>query len=130
MSKYDDIIDLPRHRSLIHPHMTSTDRAAQFAPFAALVGYDEAIGETARLTDERPQLDEQQLSRLDELMTEIAANPNATVRITYFVADERKAGGRYERAEGVIKKIDGFSKTIALESGEKIPIEDIVELSE
>ena len=130
MSKYDAIIDLPHHRSVTHPHMTSTDRAAQFAPFAALVGYDEAIGETARLTDERPQLDEQQLSRLDELLTEITANPNATVRVTYFVVDERKAGGRYERAEGVIKKIDGFSKTIVLESGEKIPIEDIVELSE
>ncbi|MGN1078025.1 MAG: YolD-like family protein [Candidatus Gallimonas sp.] len=130
MSKYDDIIDLPRHRSLTHPHMAATDRAAQFAPFAALVGFDEAIGETARLTDERPRLDEQQLARLDELLTEITANPNANVRVTYFVADERTEGGRYEQAEGAIKRIDGFSKTITLESGEQIPMEDIVDFSE
>lgn len=130
MSKYDDIIDLPRHRSLTHPHMAATDRAAQFAPFAALVGFDEAIGETARLTDERPRLDEQQLARLDELLTEFTANPNANVRVTYFVADERKEGGRYEQAEGAIKRIDGFLKTITLESGEQIPMEDIVDFSE
>lgn len=130
MSKYDDIINLPHHRSKTHPHMALIDRAAQFAPFAALTGYGDAIDETARLTDGRPDLDEQQLAELNERLLQIMAEPNAVARITYFVPDEKKSGGRYEQAEGVIKKIDEIAKVIVMDGGEKIPLSDIIELNE
>lgn len=130
MSKYDDIINLPHHRSKTHPHMPLIDRAAQFAPFAALTGYGDAIDETARITDIRPDLDEQQLTELNERLMQIMAEPNAVVRITYFVPDGKKEGGRYEQAEGTIKKIDEIAKVIVTDRGERIPIENIVELSE
>lgn len=110
--------------------MAPIDRAAQFAPFAALTGYGDAIDETARLTDGRPDLDEQQLAELNERLLQIMAKPNTVVSITYFVPDEKKAGGRYEQAEGIIKKIDAISKVIVTERGERIPIENIVGLSE
>ncbi len=130
MSKYEDIINLPHHRSKTHPHMPLIDRAAQFAPFAALTGYGDAIDETARITDIRPDLDEQQLAELNERLLQIMAEPNAVARITYFVSDEKKSGGRYEQAEGVIKKIDEIAKVIVMDGGEKIPLSDIIELNE
>lgn len=130
MSKYDDIINRPHHRSKTHPHMPLIDRAAQFAPFAALTGYGDAIDETARITDIRPDLDEQQLAELNERLLQIMAEPNAVARITYFVPDEKKSGGRYEQAEGVIKKIDETAKAIVMDGGEKIPLADIIELNE
>lgn len=126
MSKYDDIINLPHHRSQTHPHMSLLDRAAQFAPFAALTGYGDAIDETARLTDGRPELSEQQLAELNERLLQIMAEPNAVARITYFVPDEKKSGGRYEQAEGTIKKIDDIAKVIVTDRGERIPIKNIV----
>lgn len=110
--------------------MALIDRAAQFAPFAALTGYGDAIDETARLTDGRPDLDEQQLAELNERLLQIMAEPNAVARITYFVPDEKKSGGRYEQAEGTIKKIDDIAKVIVTDRGERIPIKNIVELSE
>ena len=130
MSKYDDIINLPHHRSKTHPHMPLIDRAAQFAPFAALTGYGDAIDETARLTDGRPELSDQQLAELNDRLLQIMAKPNTVVRITYFVPDEKKSGGRYEQAEGVIKKIDEIAKVIVMDGGEKIPLSDIIELNE
>ena len=110
--------------------MPLIDRAAQFAPFAALTGYGDAIDETARITDIRPDLDEQQLAELNERLLQIMAEPNAVARITYFVPDEKKSGGRYEQAEGVIKKIDEIAKVIVMDGGEKIPLSDIIELNE
>ena len=130
MSKYDDIIDLPHHRSKTHPHMSLLDRAAQFAPLAALRGYGDAIDETARLTDGRPELSEQQLAELNERLLQIMAKPDTVVCITYFVPDERKAGGRYEQTEGTIKKIEEVAKVIVMTGGEKIPLSDIIELNE
>ena len=130
MSKYDDIINLPHHRSKTHPHMALIDRAAQFAPFAALTGYGDAIDETARLTDGRPDLDAQQLAELNERLLQIMAKPDTVVCITYFVPDEKKVGGRYKQTEGTIKKIDEVAKAIVTEGGEKIPLADIIELNE
>ena len=96
MSKYDDIINLPHHQSKVRPHMSVSDRAAQFAPFAALTGYGDAIRETERLTDRKIELSESQIAELDlrlgELLARIDEKPKVT--ITYFIADERKAGGR------------------------------------
>ena len=86
MSDYDDIINLPHHQSKNNPHMSLYDRAAQFAPFAALTGYDDAVKEARRLTDSKPELDENQLEELDQqladLMTRIEEHPEVT--ITYF----------------------------------------------
>lgn len=130
MSKYDDIINLPYHRSKTHPHMPVADRAAQFAPFAALTGYGAAIDETSRLTDERAELSEEMLAELDGRLSEIAAQPGKTVTIVRFVADEKKSGGRYVQTKGVIKKIDVYKRMIFLESGEKIAIDDIYGLSD
>ena len=104
MSKYDDIINLPHHRSKTHPHMPLIDRAAQFAPFAALTGYGDAIDETARLTDGRPELSDQQLAELNERLFQIMAKPNTVVCITYFVPDEKRKAGDTNRRRGQSKK--------------------------
>lgn len=129
--KYDDIINLPHHTSQKHPRMPVSDRAAQFSPFAALTGHGDAIKESARLTDERIEPDEQSREVLDEklrLLYENADNSNA-VTVTYFVPDERKTGGAYIAVTGCVKKIDTYSREIVMSDGIKIPIEDILDIS-
>ena len=128
MSRYDDIISLPHHVSRTHPHMPMADRAAQFSPFAALTGYEEVIGETQRTTLSCPQPDEQRLAELDAQLSLLLARQPARVRVTRFVPDERKEGGRYEITDGVIQKIDRTSRTLVLVGGERIPLERIVSL--
>ena len=99
---YDDIIRLPHHVSQNHPQMSLRDRAAQFAPFAALTGYEAAVGETARLTAERRELDAQEAEelnrRLAALIARLPERPEVTVE--YFVPDDRKAGGAYVSVTG------------------------------
>lgn len=131
MSKYDDIINLPHHRSNTHAHMPVSDRAAQFAPFAALTGYGDAVKETARLTDEKITLDLDALAELDVTLQEIAQRlPDCPkVRICYYEKDKLKEGGKYNTEEFCIKKIDTYRRKIVTESGKNIPIEDIIELS-
>ena len=130
MSKYDDIIDLPHHQSKSRPHMPVSDRAAQFAPFAALTVYGEAIRETTRLTDQRIELSESQIAELDwrlgELLSRIEEKPRITV--TYFIADERKTGGKYVTCSGVLNKFDESNRILYLEDGTKIPLKDIIEI--
>lgn len=130
MSKYDDIIDLPHYQSKTRPHMPVSDRAAQFAPFAALTGYGDAINETERLTDQRIELSESQIAELDwrmgELLSRIDEKPRITV--TYFIADERKAGGKYVTRSGVLNKFDERNRILYLEDGTKISLKDIVEI--
>ena len=107
---YDDIINLPHYISQKRPQMSMLDRAAQFSPFAALTGYDAAIKETGRLTDERIELEEEALTILNMkyqmLMDALPDNPEVT--ITYFVPDERKEGGSYVSKTGVVKKLNIF----------------------
>lgn len=129
-NRYDEIIDLPHHVSSTRPRMSIADRAAQFAPFAALVGYDDAVQETARLTDERVELDENSKSVLDaklRMIMELAGSA-PDVRFTYFVPDEKKAGGAYVSVAGRIKKLDTYEQVIVLENGTRIPINQIIEL--
>lgn len=130
MSKYDDIINLPHHQSKTHPHMSVSDRAAQFAPFAALTGYGDAIRETERLTDRKIELSETQIAELDyrlgELFSRIDEKPKVT--ITYFVADERKAGGKYVTHSGELLNIDESNRVLCLEDGTKITLKDIIEI--
>jgi len=129
--KYKNIIDLPHHVSEKHPQMSLHDRAAQFAPFAALTGYDASIAETARLTDSKITLSEDVKEAIDRsiamLSRIISSCPQ--VCITYFLPDERKSGGAYVTAEGELKKIDELELCLALKDGRKIPIEDIIELT-
>jgi len=128
--KYDKIMGLPHHVSKTRPQMPMSDRAAQFAPFAALTGYDAAIKETGRLTDERIELDVEALSALDmkyQLLME-ALDEAPEVTITYFQPDERKAGGKYVSAVGTVKKIDDFERRITMRDGTRIPMDDVLSI--
>lgn len=129
-NKYDEILSLPHHVSKTRPQMPMADRAAQFAPFAALTGYDAAIKETGRLTDERIELDVEALSALDmkyQLLME-ALDEAPEVTITYFQPDERKAGGKYVSAVGAVKKIDDFERRITMRDGTRIPTDDVLSI--
>ena len=128
--KYNEIMGLPHHVSKTRPQMPMSDHAAQFAPFAALTGYDAAIKETGRLTDERIELDVEALSALDmkyQLLME-ALDEAPEVTITYFQPDERKAGGKYVSAVGAVKKIDDFERRITMQDGAKIPMDDVLSI--
>lgn len=128
--KYDEIIDLPHHVSKTRPQMPMSDRAAQFSPFAALTGYDAAVKETGRLTDEKIELDEESLTALNvryQVLTD-ALEKRPEVRITYFKPDERKAGGAYVTTVGEVRKIDDFEQTIIMQDGTRIPMDDVLSL--
>lgn len=127
---YDDIIDLPHHVSATHPQMPMSDRAAQFSPFAALVGYDAAIRETGRLTEAKAEPDEEALRELDRRIRLLAERlgDGPEVDITYFLPDQRKAGGSYQSVRGVVKKIDDFRRIIVLRDGTGIPMDDVAAL--
>lgn len=124
---YDDIIHLPHHVSQNHPQMPKHDRAAQFAPFAALTGYESAVGETARLTSERRELDPQEAEELNRRLTELAARlpDHPEVTVEYFVPDERKSGGAYVTVTGRVRHISVAEKTLVMEDGVVIPLDDI-----
>ena len=127
MDKYDDIINLPHPTSSRHPRMSLYDRAAQFSPFAALTGHDEAVKETARLTDKRIEIDDDTKARLNVKLQIIRDNIGAdiTVTFTYFVPDERKSGGKYISCTGIVKRIDEYEHTVILTDKISIPIEQI-----
>ena len=129
-SKYDEILSLPHHVSKTRPQMPMSDRAAQFAPFAALTGYDSAIKETRRLTDERIELDEEALTALNMRYQFLmdALNEEPKVEITYFKPDERKAGGEYVSVIGAVKKVDDFERLITMQDGTKIPMDDVLSI--
>ena len=127
-NRYDDIINLPHHVSKTRPQMPMSDRAAQFAPFAALTGYDFAIKETGRLTGERAELDEEALNDLNmryQLLVD-ALDEEPEVEITYFKPDERKSGGEYVTVTGTVKKVDDFERLITMQNGTKIPMDDVL----
>lgn len=127
MSKYDDIINLPHPKSLKHPSMSMYDRAAQFAPFAALTGYEEAIEETSRQTDEFIILDEESITILNDKLNYINSNINnhIEVSIEYFIKDDKKQGGTYKTIKGTVKKVDEIDKVIILNDKVKIPLKYI-----
>ena len=130
-SRYDDIINLPHHVSPTHQRMSMHDRAAQFAPFAALVGYDDAVAETARLTETRPELDEQEQRAINERLAYIAdhIHEHPEVCIKYFVSDERKSGGAIVEVSGKTYRISNTDATIVMTDGCKIRLSDIIDLS-
>ena len=128
--QYNDIINLPNHVSPTRPRMSMIDRAAQFSPFAALTGYDAAIKETGRLTDERIELSEESRAALDRkqqfLLEHISDHPE--ISVTYFVHDERKSGGAYVTVTGQVKRVDEYERQLILVDGVKIPLDEILEL--
>lgn len=127
---YYDIINLPHHVPTTRPQMSIANRAAQFAPFAALTGYDAAIKETARLTDERMELDENALAALNmklRMLTDMIAD-HPEVAVTYFQADDKKEGGAYVTAVGAVKKIDDCERVVVLSNGNRIALEDILDI--
>lgn len=125
---YEDIVHLPHHVSRNHPPMPRTDRAAQFAPFAALTGHDAAIKETARLTDAELEVSDSAVDVLNRqhliLLEHLSEQPE--VAFTYFVPDERKAGGSYVTKAGKIQKINEFERTYILTDKSVIPMEHLL----
>ncbi len=124
--KYADIIHLPHHVSRNHPQMSMADRAAQFSPFAVLTDHDAAIAEAVCLTDERPILDESVKQEISDLRQLTSTDSNLVLNIVYFVPDSRKAGGTYMEIFGRIKKLLPHEKLLILDTGTRIPVEDIV----
>lgn len=127
---YDDVINRQHPTSKKHPRMSRMNRAAQFAPFAALTGYEESIEETARLTDRRIELSEYEIeelnAKLNFIQEHIKERPEVT--ITYFRPDEKKEGGAYITITGKVRRIDEVNKTVMFEEKGNILIELIVNL--
>lgn len=129
-SKYQDIIYLLHKQSTTRPHMTISDRAAQFTPFAALVGYDDAVRETARLTDSRRELSDCTLELLNAKLNYIQEHldEQPKVIIAYYQAGSRKSGGAYFACAGIVKRIDDHEHTVLMQDGREIFIDDITEI--
>lgn len=121
--KYDAILELPHHVSKTHRQMSRQDRAAQFAPFAALSGYDSAIRETARLTDDRIELGEEMLLELNTRLQMLSERIQED-----FEPDKQKGGGVYLTASGEVRRINDFDREILLDDGTRIKIDDIVSI--
>lgn len=128
---YDDIINLSRHISDKHPHMSVHDRAAQFAPFAALTGHSEAVSETARYVDQKIDLGEDAIKDIQDALNyiqeHIAESPQVT--IIYFVADGRKQGGRYITESSTVKVINDLEQTVYLNSGVTVKYDNVYEIN-
>ena len=128
--RYDDILDLPRPVSPTRRRMTPLERAAQFSPFAALTGYDAALAESARLTEEKAELDEDTLRELEEKLRLLASRPDhPLIAVTYFRPDTRKKGGAYATVTGKLKKIRLYERELLMEDGTAIPLDDVAGLS-
>ena len=130
MNKYYDIINLPHHVSNTRKPMTLHNRAAQFAPFAALKGYDSAIKEEARITSKKIELDEELKTIINENIKLINNNikEKPKVMITYFIPDNKKTGGSYETIICNVKKIDNVNKFIVLTDNKKIDFDNLLNI--
>lgn len=127
---YDDILHLNRPVSQSHPPMPRADRAAQFSPFAALTGYEDAVRETARLTQGRLELTDEEKSTIDGVLQALSAHlsDHPSVIVTYFLPDEKKDGGAYVTVTGCLRRIDVLARQFLLLDGTQIPIDDISQL--
>lgn len=128
---YEDMLNLTPPISVRHAKMSIEDRAAQFSPFAALTGYDSAIKETGRLTDQRVELDEAAKSILDEKLSILQhqTEKQPEVVFEYFQRDQLKMGGTYCSIRGTLKKIDAYQRIVVMRDGMQIPVEDIVNIT-
>ena len=130
MRDYSDIINIPYRKSLRKQRMTNIERAAQFSSFAALTGYEDAVEETARLTDDMYELSDTVLEVLNRKLQIINEHlkERHQISITYFVPDERKEGGAYQTIKGTVKKIDDYTRDIITHEGTHIPIDTVVDI--
>ena len=126
MGNYDDIINMQHHVSTKHPKLSMKQRAAQFAPFAALVGYGDAVNETARFTEDRIELTSEEKTIINNKLKELQNNQKVTV--TYFVPDLKKSGGKYVTIIGNVKKIDKHNQCLVLTNKKEIPLNEIIEI--
>ncbi len=128
---YEDIINLPHHVSKTHPQMSMQDRAAQFSPFAALTGYDDAIDETARLTGRKLELGEEAKEILDRKLQYLGSiiSEQPEISVTYFVPDEKKDGGSYTTATGCLKRIDEYERLLLFTDGTRISLDEILDIN-
>ena len=129
-NKYEDIINLPHHVSTRHPQMTLEERSAQFAPFAALTGFEDCVEETARLTDEKIDISEDANELLNEKIKNIIKKieKNPIIKLTYFIPDNRKSGGKYVTMEEKIKKIDEINQELIFINGTKIKLYNVIDI--
>lgn len=127
MRNYDDIINLSRPQYHDLPPMSIHERAAQFSPFAALVGYDAAVEETARLTDSRREMEEDEINELNRQLSELNKRllERPMIRVTYFIRDRKKEGGRYASKVGNARTIDQAENRIIFTDGESVPVKDM-----
>lgn len=128
---YNDIVNLSHHVSQKHIQMSIEERAAQFAPFAALTGFSEEIKEAERLTNERKAIDENLREKLDRKLQIIKniLHINPLVTFTYFVNDLKKEGGDYITVTEKVKRINNYKKVIVLENNIEIPISEIIDIT-
>ena len=127
--RYADIIHLPHPVSRRHPQMSMADRAAQFSPFAALNGHEEAIAETARITEQRPILDEMVKQEISAQLQAAAEHPCRPLRIVYFKPDTRTSGGACIEINGCIRKLLPYERIIIMEDDTRIPVDDVLEIN-
>ena len=131
MDKYDDIINLPHYEPKYHPRMSKYKRSAQFAPFAALVGYDEQVKECSRLTDERLEIDDELKEKINYKLNKIneLIKNNPVVEITYFIPDVKEEGGKYVAEKVNVKRIDFINRFIKLTDNKKIVLDDVIDIN-
>lgn len=129
MDKYASIIDI-KHFEPKHERMSLYARSAQFAPFAALTGYEESVEETGRLTSERIEIEEglKEIINGELLKIKEAIKEKPVIKVTYFIKDTKKKGGKYVTLENSIKRIDEYKKELVFVDNTKIKIEDIIKL--
>lgn len=127
---YDEIMDMPYQKSNQHPHMSNADRAAQFAPFAALSGHMAVLHETARITDKKRILDDNQVTLINQQLQDILlqVHHHPYIQVTYFLQDQTKSGGEYITITKQLKKIDEYERILLFMDGTKIHIHDIYEI--
>ena len=130
MNNYEDIINLNHYNPKFHPRMSIYNRSAQFAPFAALTGYDEAVAEVSRLTDDKIELNDDLRNFIDMKLHIIEEHikEKSIVKILYFEKDKRKQGGKYIEYSGIVKRIDLINKFIIFEDKFKIGLEVILNI--
>lgn len=127
-NKYDDIINLPHHVSKTHPSLSRASYAAQFSPFAALTGYEGIVAETARSTEEKYILSDEEKMRLSERLSVVLEHldDSPEISVIFFVPDSRKSGGKYEAVTGIIKKYKEYEREIIMGDGTVIPVGEII----
>ena len=130
-NNYDDIINLPHHQSKVRPQMSLYNRAAQFSPFSALTGYEDAIEETARLTENKHTLSDEETDMLNRKMSLLKdkISEHRTISIRYFIPDDLKGGGSYSTINGKLRAIDSVNRLVILQDGTTIPFDDIDDIS-